>query len=408
MRRILHIALLSIPALSLAQNEFIINNGTDIRINPGCQVIFAEGGVMNASGTLSNAGELTVEGNLVNSGTLVGGTNSGLYRILNDVENNGTMQPGQCEFELYGDNQFLRGLQQHYYYDLTLTGGGIKYMLRDIETIGTLRLNDRELHAGHNTVYHENTGPQTITATYNEGFVSALSGGGLSRRTDSGQEYIFPVGSSDGTFRYRPISLLPTGGSNRYKVRHANEETPFALQRGAELYYVNIKYYHVVERLEGTAPADLTVYYDAFEDGFFQTLAHLDGGSTLWRENTGTIQGPTLGSAPELTSFTTNGWDGFIDPEISLAALSTELFVPNVFSPNEDGQNEVFRARGTDLYEFEMRIYDRWGNKVFESHDIEKGWDGTYRGQLMNSGVFVYYILSGGELVAKGNVTLLR
>jgi gliding motility-associated-like protein len=79
-----------------------------------------------------------------------------------------------------------------------------------------------------------------------------------------------------------------------------------------------------------------------------------------------------------------------------------------VLSPNGHGENDIFIARGTAVRNFKMVVYDRWGNKVFESEDISKGWDGTYRGMAMNSAVFVYYILSGDEVLSKGNVTLLR
>lgn len=407
MRQLIYISFWLLPSLIMGQ-EFIVNNGTDIRINPGCQVIFAEGGIQNSAGQLSNGGELVVEGNIINDGTLAGGSGQGLFRVLNDIENNGQMQPGQSEFELYGDVQFLRGSQELDFYDLTLTGSGVKYMLQDIQTAGTLDLGDRELSASGNTAYHINSGVATILAVHNEGFVSATAGGGLSRTTNSTQDYIFPVGSSVSVFRYRPIILAPNGGSNTFKVRLGNFGTPNATQRGPELYYVNPLFYHHVERTEGTSAADLTVFYEETEDGFFETLAHLDGGSTLWRENVGTIEGPLLGSGPEFTSFTTTNWDGFENPEIALAALASEIWVPNVFSPNDDGQNEVFKARGTNLFEFEMRIYDRWGNKVFESDNIDDGWDGTFNGKPMNSAVFVYYILSAGEVVSKGNVTLLR
>ena len=150
------------------------------------------------------------------------------------------------------------------------------------------------------------------------------------------------------------------------------------------MYYVNPVFYHHIERTEGLSAGTVTVFYDEIEDGFFQTLAHTE--SNVWRENVGTTEGPTFGSGPELGSFKTPSWD-FSSPEIALAAWSTELFVPNVFSPNQDGRNDVFKPRGTNLFEYNLRIYDRWGNLVFEADDIEDGWDGTFNGEPMNSGV---------------------
>jgi gliding motility-associated-like protein len=89
-----------------------------------------------------------------------------------------------------------------------------------------------------------------------------------------------------------------------------------------------------------------------------------------------------------------------------------EIFVPTAFSPNGDGTNDVLYVRGICLKDVNFLIFNRWGEKVFESNDQAKGWDGTYKGELMNSGVFVYRIegrtYEGKPFSAKGNVTLIR
>lgn len=400
-----YLVLLLIPYWGFGQSEFVVNQGTEIRINPGCQVIFAEGGIQNQAGEFSNAGEVVIEGNLLNDGTLSGGATSGIFRVLNDVENNGQMLPGQSLFELYGDAQFLRGSQQLNFYDLTLTGSGVKFMLQNISTAGTLDLTDKELRAVTNTVFHTNTVSNSVLAIHNEGFVSADEGGGLSRATAGSGTYFYPLGSTVNNFKIRPITIEPLGAENTYKARYAPGPTPLSTQRGPELFYVNPIFYHYVERTEGVADAALTVFYDDVEDGFFETLASLQ--SDFWRDNIGTAESSTLGTSPELKSFRTPDYN-FISAEVALAAYASELFIPNVFSPNEDGRNDVFKPRGTEPFEYELRIYDRWGNLVFSSTDIDTGWDGTFNGKPMNSAVFVYYILSGGSVIDKGNVTLLR
>lgn len=405
MKSLLHILLGLVPLVGFSQAEFIINKGTDIRINPGCQIIFADGGMHNAAGQLSNAGELVIEGNLLNDGVLAGGNSSGIFRVLNDLENNGQMQPGQSLFELYGNDQFLRGSQQLNFYNLSLVGGGIKYMLQHIETAGILNLTDRELRASGSTVFHINPTPTTVLAIHDQGFISATSGGGLSRVTNSSQDYFYPVGSTQNQLKIRPVIIVPSSGTNTYKVRYVPGPTPNSIQRSLELYYVNPMFYHEMQRTGGTSAAGITVFYDEVIDGLFETLAHQE--SDLWKENTGTVLGPTLGANPELISFKTPDW-GFGTSEVALAALAKEIFVPNIFSPNDDGYNDVFKPRGTEPFGYELRIYDRWGNLVFESKELDKGWDGTYKGVRMNSAVFVYYILAAGEVIHKGNVTLLR
>ncbi len=91
---------------------------------------------------------------------------------------------------------------------------------------------------------------------------------------------------------------------------------------------------------------------------------------------------------------------------------SSNIYVPNIFSPNEDGNNDIYFVRGKGVKQFNLAIYNRWGQKVFESDDIQKGWDGTKDGTLMNQGVFVYklyVILHNGDVFEQtGNITLVR
>ncbi|MEM8909528.1 MAG: gliding motility-associated C-terminal domain-containing protein, partial [Bacteroidota bacterium] len=89
--------------------------------------------------------------------------------------------------------------------------------------------------------------------------------------------------------------------------------------------------------------------------------------------------------------------------------------VPNVFSPNGDGVNDRFEASPTVLLDeiISFRVYNRWGTLLFESTDIEDGWDGTFKGSPQPSGVYVYMIelfceIDESILVKSGDITLLR
>ncbi len=90
-----------------------------------------------------------------------------------------------------------------------------------------------------------------------------------------------------------------------------------------------------------------------------------------------------------------------------------DVFIPNIFSPNNDGKNDMLFVQGNGLVNIYWAIYNRWGNKIFETLDKNTGWDGTFRGQAVDDGVYVYYlkatcVISGEEVTIKGNVTLLR
>ena len=88
------------------------------------------------------------------------------------------------------------------------------------------------------------------------------------------------------------------------------------------------------------------------------------------------------------------------------------IWVPNIFSPNGDGANDIAFVRGIGVESLNFVIYDRWGEKVFETTDLNIGWDGTFRGKKMNNAVFVYYLeatfKNGASTTKKGDITLIR
>lgn len=91
------------------------------------------------------------------------------------------------------------------------------------------------------------------------------------------------------------------------------------------------------------------------------------------------------------------------------------LFVPNVFTPNGDGNNDFFEIFGKKdgWKQIEVQVFDRWGEKVFESNDHNFKWDGTYRGENMMNAVFVYtlrivYTNNHADQMHKGSLTLVR
>ena len=92
----------------------------------------------------------------------------------------------------------------------------------------------------------------------------------------------------------------------------------------------------------------------------------------------------------------------------------TELLIPTGFSPNGDGVNDVFKVvRSLNIEKLtEFAVFDRWGEKVFSTDNIEQGWDGTHNGQPSPLGVYAWIVIAqtkdGQEVTKKGNVTLIR
>jgi gliding motility-associated-like protein len=99
--------------------------------------------------------------------------------------------------------------------------------------------------------------------------------------------------------------------------------------------------------------------------------------------------------------------------EIPCTSGGLEKLMPNAFSPNADGTNDQFCIpANVCISTFELRIYDRWGEKVFQTTSMTECWDGTYKGEPLNKGLFIYYfdaiLTTGDEFHRQGNVSLLK
>jgi gliding motility-associated-like protein len=148
--------------------------------------------------------------------------------------------------------------------------------------------------------------------------------------------------------------------------------------------------------------------------------------NVFWSPTTGTVSSnyPSVTVQPkETTTYmveATNGGGCKSRDNVTVFVLcnGANFFIPNTFSPNGDGANDVFYPRGTGLFNIKsFRIFNRWGEIVFEkggfaANDASAGWDGTFKGVKLNPDVYVYTaeILCDNQnvLILKGNVALIR
>ena len=84
------------------------------------------------------------------------------------------------------------------------------------------------------------------------------------------------------------------------------------------------------------------------------------------------------------------------------------LYIPTVFSPDGDNTNDVFYIKGIGFDELSFEIYNRWGQQVFQSDDINKGWDGNYQNRPSPIGTYVYQLKIEGLITKAGTITLIR
>jgi gliding motility-associated-like protein len=127
----------------------------------------------------------------------------------------------------------------------------------------------------------------------------------------------------------------------------------------------------------------------------------------------------TLATVSETTDYTVSVSDGICTESatvqvkvMSVVCDRTFVYVPNAFSPNGDGKNDLLKVRSAIATEIEFKVFNRWGELVFETTDINVGWDGTFRGRKLDPDVYDYYLkavcVGGTEEIIKGNITLLK
>ncbi|MFP4664492.1 MAG: hypothetical protein ACLFM1_08690, partial [Bacteroidales bacterium] len=292
--------------------QIFYNNGATIQATEGA-LVFVDGAMQNENGQIEvdenagTAGEIIIQDDFTNNATAGG---NGYYRVLGDWINNNTFNAGTGTVFLEGADQLLDGSVSTSFNNLTLDGSGLKTQTIDQYCTGILDLKDLELQNETHAFYVENTDVNAIIRT--TGFVSALDGGFLSRQTNSSAIYLFPVGSSVGTTRYRPVEITPENTTaNTYTVRMANlDATTEGFDRSqsvAGICEINPLFYHQIDRSAGTAAIDLSIFFDESTDGSWEGISNWTTGPDLWDIITGSS---TAANTPLDEAFTTS-WNNF-------------------------------------------------------------------------------------------------
>lgn len=124
-----------------------------------------------------------------------------------------------------------------------------------------------------------------------------------------------------------------------------------------------------------------------------------------------TVASPAISTLYTLT-YTDNNNCSVSDSVLVSVLPVGDVFFPNAFSPNGDGNNDVYRALGSGVKSFRLKIFNRWGELIFESGNFNEGWDGIYKGVPQPMGVYVYTcditLLNNSGRSYKGTITLIR
>ncbi len=171
--------------------------------------------------------------------------------------------------------------------------------------------------------------------------------------------------------------------------------------------------------VNGISSLDLGGDQKACQDSVFLLQAPVcDSCAYLWSDgSTGDSLAVVLSGRYALTVTTNKGCSASDSVNVTFFDCTCEVWYPSAFTPNKDGNNEMFAAvQNCDLATFQIRIFNRWGQEVFESNDVKKSWDGTYNGTAVPPGVYVYMVnykpvytpVSTKKVFRTGTVAVIR
>ncbi len=224
--------------------------------------------------------------------------------------------------------------------------------------------------------------------------------------------------------------LTPLGGTS-FELQPDNlfSLDNFSLSPTATSSYTLIVYTDDGCHSENNAVVTVTVNPDPIITAFTNTVINIGqttsmsalGGLTYeWMPTDGlscfncaqTNAKPTESTFYVVRGFDANGCSNTDTVFVQVDYNCGEYFVPNVFTPNGDGMNDVVNLYNACISNYKFQVFDRWGEKIFETSDVNDSWNGDFKGKPMDTGVFMYkadgFDLKGTAFSVKGNVTLLR
>ena len=237
-------------------------------------------------------------------------------------------------------------------------------------------------------------------------------------------ENLFPNDSL--VYNWQPSALISSDNTNDTIWANPSSSTTFYVQSlsllsGCTTYDSVIVIVDSLPNINTVISSD----YDTIFEGGSTGLYILPNGYTYQWNPANNLDNPTSQNpiaSPESTTtyyVTISGEACYKSDSITIYVSEVicgppYIYLPNAFTPNTDNTNDLLIVRGSYITdkEFVFRIFDRWGNLVFESFDPTVGWDGTYKGKPCDPGVFVYYFealcIDNEKYFEKGNITLIK
>jgi gliding motility-associated-like protein len=226
---------------------------------------------------------------------------------------------------------------------------------------------------------------------------------------------------SDYTYDWTPKDCVASGGNSiNPKIKISKDKTLTVkvtnkVSGCSQSMNVNVKAAAKVDVTIDAIP-DLTIFEGESVDLLIKNPINTN--KYVWSTgstNTTIKVSPVLTTTYSATVTDRNGCIGVDQATVTVRNAKcdeTDVYLPNAFSPNNDGNNDVFRLRSNFIDEMELIIYNRWGQEIFKTKDDQQGWDGTFKGEELPPDAYAYFLrvicINKEVYTKRGNVNLLR
>ncbi len=226
-----------------------------------------------------------------------------------------------------------------------------------------------------------------------------------------GEEHTFDAGNEGKAIQWNNGAITSkVKGVETYKYVVSVEEDGCAAKDSAQLIVVPLPESQIDKSL-----ADEKVCFEELDRGIEVVANNSDAYEYLWSDNSNE-KSVTVTEPGTYTVKISAGNCAVTDYIVFEEFCPWTLFVPNAFTPDGDGLNDSFNAEVHNVIDYQMLIYNRWGQLIYESNSIENDWDGTFNGNPVQIDVYVYKIYfsyqqeNGGVIRSQkvGRVTVLR
>ncbi|MDN3657813.1 gliding motility-associated C-terminal domain-containing protein [Ferruginibacter paludis] len=148
--------------------------------------------------------------------------------------------------------------------------------------------------------------------------------------------------------------------------------------------------------------------------GSYQLMANLSGQQILQQNSSGNFNVANIAADTSFYVLVTNGTCSSSIARVFIKVVDKSfIVVPTAFTPNNDGKNDFLSAKSIGYIQLDFfRVFNKWGELVFETHQLNNGWNGRYKSRVQNTGSYIWFAegrdINGNVVSAKGMTTLIR